>query len=201
MFVVDDDTNMRSALTRLLTLAGLAVEPYASGGEFLAAARLDRHGCVLLDVSMPGMNGLEVQAELNERSTELPVIFLTGSADIPIAVAAMREGAIDFIEKPFQNEHLVGRVRQALDEHDRLRKSSEELKLVRERLSSLTPREREVLELVVEGKTSKEIARALGASHRTIEIHRGHLMEKMHAETLADLVRMRLMTREQPAAG
>jgi FixJ family two-component response regulator len=196
VFVVDDDDLMRAALQRLLVHAGLAVEQYASGAEFLAQARLDRPGCVLLDVSMPGMTGLEVQTRLNQLRMGLPVVFLTGSSHIPIAVAAMREGAVDFIEKPFDNNDVVDRVRRAIAHDGQQRSSDENKQAVLNRLDTLTPRECGVMELVVAGKTSKEIARALGVSPRTVEIHRVHLMEKMSAPTLAALVRMRLMVGE-----
>jgi two-component system response regulator FixJ len=201
VLVVDDDASMRAALKRLLTVARIPVELYSSGTEFLAEARLDRPGCLLLDVSMPAMSGLEVQAQLNQRGVSLPVLFLTGSSDIPIAVTAMREGAVDFVEKPFQNDDLLARVRRAIEQHHRHRKIGEERKLVLQRLATLTPREHEVLELVVTGNTNKEIARVLGASHRTIEIHRVHLMEKMMASTLADLVRMRLLAGDEARSG
>jgi FixJ family two-component response regulator len=161
--------------------------------EFLSDAPFDRGGCVLLDVSMPGLNGLEVQAALKQRRIELPVIFLTASADVPIAVSAMREGAIDFLEKPFENEDLVARVRNALEQHRSQRRGSVEREDVLRRLATLTARERAVLDLVVTGQTNKEIARTLGASFRTIEIHRRHVMEKMGVSTLADLVRLKLL--------
>jgi FixJ family two-component response regulator len=196
VFVVDDDDLMRAALRRLLVQAGLAVEQYASGAEFLAQARLDRPGCLLLDVAMPGMTGLEVQTRLNQLRMGLPVVFLTGSSHIPIAVAAMREGAVDFIEKPFDNDDVVDRVRKAIARDGHQRSDDENKQAVLRRLDALTPRECSVMELVVAGKTSKEIARALGVSPRTIEIHRVHLMEKMSAPTLAALVRMRLMVGE-----
>ncbi|MDR3387056.1 MAG: response regulator [Rudaea sp.] len=197
VLVVDDDDLMRSALRRLLLAAGIATEVYASGNEFFAQAQLDRPGCLILDVRMPGMSGLEVQACLRQRDVELPVIFLTGSSDIPIAVAAMREGATDFIEKPFDNDDLLARVRQAIDRHSHRRREHDERHDVLRRLATLTARERSVLDLVVAGKTNKEIARDLGASYRTIEIHRSHMMEKMAAPTLADLVRMRLLEDNQ----
>jgi RNA polymerase sigma factor (sigma-70 family) len=193
VLVVDDNDGMRAALERLLTVAKLAVESYASGREFLARARFDRPGCILLDVAMPQMSGLEVQAQLNARGVTLPVVFLTGTSDIPIAVAAMRDGAVDFIEKPFDNADLVARVRHAIAHHEDRRRNQAEHDDVGARLATLTPREREVMELVVAGRTSKEIARIVGASHRTVEIHRARLMQKMAADTLADLVRMRLM--------
>jgi two-component system response regulator FixJ len=192
VFVVDDDAGMRSVLRRLLTLANLPVELYASGTEFLSAASFNRPGCVILDVSMPQMSGLEVQANLKLRRVELPVVFLTGSSDIPVAVAAMREGAVDFIEKPFDNKDLVARIRSAIEHSESRRRQREARSAILGRLERLTPREREVMEQVVAGRTSKEIARIVGASHRTVEIHRARLMEKMEAATLADLVRMHL---------
>ncbi|MGQ0799959.1 MAG: response regulator transcription factor [Pseudomarimonas sp.] len=190
--VVDDDPGMRSALMRLLESNGLCAEAYASGPAMLATARLDRPGCMLLDVRMPEMDGLEVQAELNRRRVELPTIFLTGSADVPVAVAAMQAGAADFIEKPFESELLLARVRQVIERYAHRLAESAERREVSRRLGRLTPRESEVMELVVTGLTSKEIARKLGTSPRTVEIHRTHVMEKMAAATLADLVRMRL---------
>lgn len=197
VIVVDDEASMRAALKRVLRAAGFAVECYASGKEFFAQAKLDRPGCVILDVGMPEMNGLEVQTRLNLDGARVPVIFLTGSADIPIAVAAMREGAADFIEKPFENDLLVARVRTVI-ERDRPRLSAEEQRQeVLSRIRSLTRREHSVMDLIVAGKTSKEIARSLGCSHRTVEVHRGHLMAKMLATTLADLVRMRLSAGSQ----
>jgi two-component system, LuxR family, response regulator FixJ len=192
VLIVDDDDHMRSALRRLFFSEGLQVEMYASGQALLDEARFDRPGCLLLDVKMPGMNGLEVQALLNERAVDIPTIFLTGASDVPIAVAAMRAGAVDFLEKPYENDQLVARVRQAIERHLLQRNDSAERAEISKRMSSLTPREREVLELVVAGQTSKEIARVLGASHRTIEIHRNHLMEKTGAQSLADLIRIRL---------
>lgn len=192
VLVVDDDDSMRSAIRRLLVLAGLAVEAYPSGMELMARTQFKRPGCIILDVSMPGMSGLEVQAALKQRQVELPVIFLTGTTEIPIAVAAMREGAIDFIEKPFDNDTLLARVHQAIDRSRRQLNGESERHDVSRRLDSLTQRERSVLELIVAGKTNKEIARELGSSHRTVEIHRRHIMEKMAVGTLADLVRLRL---------
>ena len=192
VIVVDDDAHMRSALRRLLRSSGLVVELFASGTELFARADFTRSGCIIIDVYMPGMGGLEIQSCLAARHVHLPVIFLTGSSNIPTAVVAMREGAVDFIEKPFDGDDLVARVRLAIaghrDQHEDRAKCGEVLR----KLGTLTPRECSVLELVVAGGTSKEIARTLGASHRTIEVHRRKLMEKMEALTLADLVRMRL---------
>jgi len=201
VMVVDDDPSMRSALRRLFASAHLACDLYASGAEFLAQVRTDRPGCILLDVGMPGMSGLEVQAQLNQRRVDLPVLFLTGTAQIPIAVAAMREGAADFIEKPFDNEDLVARVRKVIQQHCRRQSGAPERREVRRRLQLLTPRERSVLDLIVQGKTNKEVARELGASHRTIEIHRSRVMEKMGAVSLAELVRMRLLEGDSATGG
>ena len=191
VFIVDDDDLVRAALRRLLISAELACELYASGTEFLANAVITRPGCLVLDFKMPGMNGLEVQAALKERGLHMPVIFLAGSSDIPIAVAAMREGAVDFVEKPFENADLVARIRAALARSAQWWREKSEQQQIRQRLQSLTARERSVFDLVVAGNTNKEIARQLGASYRTIEIHRRRVMEKMQAPTLADLVRMR----------
>ena len=192
VFVVDDDEAMRHALRRLLVQAGLAVQTFASGPDFLANYRPTRPSCLLLDIKMPEMDGLEVQATLNERKVDLPVIFITGSADVPSAVKAMKAGARDFIEKPFDNEALVARIRLCLAPQARPAHADNDQRFERG-LTLLTPRETEVMKLMLTGKSSKLIARALGVSHRTIDIHRGRVMEKMQAETLADLVRMELL--------
>jgi len=194
--IVDDDALMLSALRRALAPEGFAVETYESGAALLAAANLDQACCVILDAAMPQMTGIEVQARLKQRAADVPVIFLSGSSDIPIAVTAMRLGAVDFIQKPFDRDKLVASVHQAIDRYCRVHDGEGRREMLR-KLHSLTPRERSVLELVVAGRTCKEIARALGGSHRTIEVHRLHIMEKMAAHTLADLVRMRLLAGEE----
>ncbi|WP_182532963.1 response regulator transcription factor [Dokdonella fugitiva] len=193
VFVVDDEEHMGTALRRLFASAGLSAEVYATGEAFLARPQLDVAGCVVLDVGMPGMGGLEVQARLHARAADLPVIFLTGAAEVPVAVAAMRAGAADFVEKPFDNDDLLRRVRGAIERQAVQRGEARQRREFARRLDTLTPRECEVLEWIVAGKTSKEIARTLGGSHRTIEIHRGRIMEKTAAESLADLIRMRLL--------
>ena len=189
VLVVDDEPAMLTALQRLFHSARLPVRCFASGEALLAAPELASAVCLVLDVRMPGLSGLEVQAELRRRGMQLPTIFLTGAADVPLAVSAMRDGALDFIEKPFEPEHLVQRVQQAmqLGRHRRLQQA--ERAEVQARLATLTPREREVLDLVVKGLTNKEIGRMLGTSHRTVDIHRSKVMEKMRAEALAELVR------------
>jgi two-component system, LuxR family, response regulator FixJ len=192
VFIVDDEEPMRNALQRLLRVAGLDVELYSSAGDFLQGYRPDRRGCLLLDVNMPGMTGLELQVALAQRGIRIPIIFLTGSGQIATAVAAMKAGALDFIEKPFDNDFLVARVRRALEHTAGAPISRLGADEIRRRLALLTPREREVMEQVVAGNTSKMAGRTLGVSHRTIEIHRARIMEKMQADSLADLVRIAL---------
>ncbi|MEO5561193.1 MAG: response regulator [Dokdonella sp.] len=201
VLVVDDDPSMLAAIRRLLMSAKFEVEIYAGGADLLADAQFDRPGCLILDVLMPGMSGLEVQAALKRRQVRLPIIFLTGLAEVPIAVEAMREGAVDFVEKPFDNSDLLVRVRHAIDGYHHRRQQALVRKEISVLMTSLTARENEVLQLVVAGKTSKEIARILGSSHRTVEIHRGHLMKKMAASTVADLVRMCMATQEDVQRG
>lgn len=190
VFVVDDDPSMLAAIRRVLISANYEVEGYASGAALLEDACLDHPQCLLLDMLMPGLSGLEVQAALNQRQVRVPVIFITGHAEVPIAVEAMRQGAFDFIEKPFGNDDLVVRVRRAI----KMNRQRQQQALLRDdallRLTSLTPRETEVLRLIVSGKTSKEVARALGGSHRTVDIHRGRIMKKTATSTLAGLVRL-----------
>ncbi|HEY2396996.1 MAG TPA: response regulator [Rudaea sp.] len=159
VIVVDDDELVRSALRRLFVSSKVAAEFYASGTHLLAEARFDRLTCIILDVRMPGMDGLEVQARLKQRHVDVPLIFLTASSDIPIAVSAMREGAIDFIEKPFDSDDLLARVRHAIDRHRHVRREAIEQRVVSRKLTSLTPREYDVLEALVTGKTNKQIAR------------------------------------------
>ena len=192
VIVVDDDPNMRSALRRVFLAARFSVETFASGRELLDTCDLGRRAVLLLDVMMPGMNGLDLQKTLRERGVKLPVIFLSGSGDIPMAVEAMHNGAVDFLEKPFDNAQLVDRIHLAF-----LRKEMPSPETYTDpeyarRKATLTPREREVFDEVITGRTNKVIARDLGASYRTIEIHRARVMSKMHAKTLADLVRMAL---------
>ena len=194
VFVVDDEEAMRNALRRALVQSGLAVQAFASGREFLDHYRPVPAACLLLDMKMPEMTGLELQAILVERRIDLPVIFLTGAADVPAAVQAMKAGARDFLEKPIANEVLVARIRQCMASQTAPVHTGNDDRFERGQ-AQLTPREAEVMQLMLTGKTSKVIARALGVSHRTIDIHRGRVMDKMGAETLADLVRMELSRR------
>ena len=190
IFVVDDDAAVRDALKLLLRSVGHAVETYGSAQEFLDVYSEDRPGCLVLDIRMPGMSGLELQQKLNERHSILPIIFITGHGDVPMAVEAMQAGAVDFIQKPFRDQDLIDRINQALEKDSSNRAALGERNDIRRRLETLTPREREVLDLVVHGKANKVIAGDLKLSQRTVEIHRARVMEKMQASSLAHLVRM-----------
>lgn len=190
VFVVDDDAAVRRFLRGLIASVGLRVEDYASAAEFLADFETGTPGCLLLDIRMPGMSGLELQRELTDRSVRLPIIILTGHADVQVAVHAMKAGAIDFIEKPFNNEFLLNRIQTAvatsLDNYDTHVKQA----AIKYRIDHLTPREHQVLDLVVAGETNKCIAHSLDISEKTVEIHRAKVMEKMQTKSLAELVRM-----------
>ncbi len=190
VYVVDDDYDVRESLCMLLRSLGMRAAAFASAGEFLGAAGPDPEGCLVADVRMPGMSGLELQQELARRGIPLPVIVITGHGDVPTAVTAMKGGAVDFLQKPFSDQALLDRVHGALRLYaaGRARRAlAEELSA---RLAGLTPREREVLQRVAAGKPNKIIARELGLSTRTVEIHRARVMKKMRARSLADLVRM-----------
>ncbi len=190
VFVVDDDDAMRDALAQLLETAGLQVEAHAGGPAFLAAYEATRPGCLLLDMAMPGMTGLEVQAALNARGLSIPIIFLTGHGDIPMAVQAVQAGAVDFLEKPIQGAALLERVQRALALDLEWRQTQGRTQAIQQRYANLTSRERECMTLAVSGHTSKEIARELGISPRTVEVHRTHVMHKMGAANMAELVNM-----------
>ena len=190
VFVVDDDDAVRDSLRELLDSVGLEAETFASARDFLDAYDPPRPGCLVLDIRMPGMSGLELQERLNERDVNLPIVFITGHGDVPMAVEAMKRGAVDFIQKPFRDQELLDRINLAL-EHNRERRDTEAARhIIADRIETLTPREREIMEMVVEGKANKVIAIDLGLSQRTVEVHRARVMDKMKARTLADLVRM-----------
>ena len=190
VFIVDDDEAVRSSLRLLLKSVGLVPSALASAREFLDKYDPAQPGCLVLDVRMPEMSGLELQEQLNLKGAVLPVIFITGHGDVPMAVEAMQAGACDFLQKPFRDQDLIDRIQRALDKDHTNRGALEERSLIRERLQSLTPREREVLAMVTSGKANKIMAADLGVSQRTIEIHRARVMEKMSAASLAQLVRM-----------
>ena len=199
VFVVDDDAAVRDSLRMLLKSVGLPVEVFESGQEFLDADRDDRPGCLVLDIRMPGMSGLELQVKLNERHSILPIIFITGHGDVPMAVEAMQAGAVDFIQKPFRDQDLLDRIGQALEKDAAARQQLAERSAIERRLATLTPRETEVLRLVVAGKANKVIAGDLNLSQRTVEIHRARVMEKMRAQSIAHLVRMTVAVRSPNA--
>ena len=192
-FVVDDDEAVRSSLRMLLKSLGIPAVTHGSAAEFLAEYDLEQPGCLILDVRMPGISGLELQDELNRRGAIIPVIFITGHGDVPMAVEAMQHGAVDFLQKPFSDKDLSDRVQRALSADLRNRAQLGEKDQIRARIAMLTPRERQVLALVTLGKANKAIAGDLGVSQRTVEIHRAHLMEKMGAASLAHLVRMTMI--------
>jgi FixJ family two-component response regulator len=192
VFVIDDDPAIRSAMRALLDAVGKRSAAWGSAGEFLAELPSGARGCLVLDIRLPGMGGLELQDELQRRGVTLPVIFITGHADVPLAVEAMRNGAFDFLEKPFDEEHLLERIDGAFAA-DAARQAEHELEeQADQHYRLLTDREREVLDLVVTGKPNKVIAYALGVSQRTVEIHRSRVMRKMQARSLADLVKLHL---------
>jgi FixJ family two-component response regulator len=190
VFVVDDDAPVRRALARLLHSAGYQTETFASAEGFLAQGRFDAPGCILLDVRMPGLNGLELQQALAAADRQLPIVFITGHGDVPMSVRAMKAGAEDFLPKPFDDEELLKAVAQALNKSQREQNERTEVAEIRKRLSSLTPREREVLCHVVAGQLNKQIAADLSIAEKTIKVHRGRVMEKMGASSLAGLVAM-----------
>lgn len=192
VFIVDDDHAIRMAMGHLMQSVDLDHEIFESGNEFLEKVPQDRPGCLVLDIRMPGLGGLELQELLAERGSTLPIIFITGHGDVPMAVDAMQKGAIDFIQKPFRDQDLLDCIGDAM-QADRSRRSGlEYLTKIGDKLEKLTKREREVLDLVVTGKPNKIVAYELGVSQRTVEIHRARVMEKMDARSLADLVRMHL---------
>lgn len=190
VFVVDDDAAVRGGLQQLLQTIGLNVQTYASADEFLASYRAGQPGCLVLDIRMPGMGGLDLQEQLAERGIQLPIIFLTGHGDVPAAVRALKAGAMDFLEKPFNSQVLLDLIQQAIRrDADTRTRDAQESEITR-RLALLTVREREVLDMMIAGKANKVIAMELDISERTVEFHRGKIMRKMRARSLAELINM-----------
>ena len=192
VFIVDDDAAIRFAMQALMESVNLPHEIFDSADEFLASVPGQRPGCLVLDIRMPGLGGLELQQELINRNNTLPIIFITGHGDVPMAVEAMQKGAVDFIQKPFRDQELLDRIRTALETDAERRVEQQQRSAVQARLEKLTQREREVFDLVVTGKPNKIIAFELDVSQRTVEIHRARVMDKMQAKSLADLVKMHL---------
>lgn len=196
VFVVDDDEALRESLGWLFESAGLRCKGYASAEDFLTEYRSEQPGCLLLDVRLPGGSGLDLQDELARQGPPPPIIVMTGHARVPTAVRALKGGAVDFIQKPFSDESMIDRVRRAIDLDRRTREERLERAHHLARLADLTPREREVMALVVAGKANKVIAADLGISHKTVEIHRGRVMEKLQVDSVAELVRLEVLAGE-----
>jgi two-component system response regulator FixJ len=196
VYIVDDDEAVRESLGLLLDSVDQVSAAFASANEFLAAYDEDMAGCIVLDIRMPGMNGMELQKRLNDMNSILPIIFVTGHGDVPMAVEAIQHGAVDFIQKPYREQDLLDKINKALQLDATQRADLTEKKLIQERLETLTPRETEVMDMMIEGKANKVIAIDLGISQRTVEIHRSRVMEKMNTHSLAHLVRMALAVRE-----
>ena len=190
VFVVDDDSSIREAIKSLVALSGLRVETFGTAQEFLQSKRPDLPGCVVLDVELPGLSGLDLQRELAPHGIKLPIIFITGYGDIPMSVRAMKAGALEFLTKPFRDQDLLDAIQQALERDRAARQHSREIAELRERFDALTSREREVMSLVVAGWLNKQIGFELKISEITVKIHRGRVMSKMGAQSLAELVRM-----------
>ena len=190
VFVIDDDESIREALKSLIRSVGLSVETFASAQDFLQSSRPDVPSCLILDVRMPGLSGLDLQRDLTETNIHIPIIFITGHGDIPMSVRAMKAGAVEFLTKPFRDQDLLDAIQQALERDRQVRSQQAGTAELRNRYHSLTPRETEVFALVVKGMLNKQIALQLGTSEITIKLHRRQVMEKMHASSLADLVRM-----------
>jgi len=193
VFVIDDDGPVRDAIGLLLDTVDIPYETFANAQEFLSGYQHGRTGCLVLDIRMPGMNGLELQDRLLDDLDPLPIIFITGHGDIPMAVEAMKKGAVDFIRKPFRDQELLDRIQEALSFDAENREHQADLDAVRSRAASLTPREKEVFERVAEGQANKVVAIDLAISERTVEIHRSQVMQKMAARNLADLVKMKML--------
>ena len=199
VFIIDDDPSARRGLSRLVRVAGMHVETYASAQEFIERPHYDGSGCILLDVQMPGMDGLELQEQLVKAEYSLPIIFVSAHADVPDAAAAMKKGAVDFLTKPVDRDHLLKAIAESLEKDRENRKTLDNLARVRKKLAALSQREYEVMTYVIAGLLNKQIAYELGITEDTVKVHRGRLMKKMNAESVAELVRLAEMAGVKPA--
>jgi len=188
VFIVDDDLSMRRALARLCQSVGLNVKVFESAREFLESGASDSPACLVLDVRMPGLSGLDLQSELATRNIQTPIVFISGHADIPTSVRAIKAGAVDFLTKPFKDKNLISIIREALSKDVRLKAAQGELEIIKCQLQTLTPRERQVFDLVIKGLLNKQIAAQIGASEQTIKVHRHRVMDKMRVVSIAELV-------------
>ncbi|CAH2395220.1 MULTISPECIES: response regulator transcription factor [Mesorhizobium] len=190
VYIIDDDESVREGLCDLLRSVGLGVQTFTSSQEFLDSKRIDAPGCIILDVRLPGRSGLEFQSVLQNLNIQLPVIFISAHGDVPISVRAMKSGAIEFLTKPVREQELLDAVHAGIEQDRARRQEALSIAELRERYDSLTPREREIMNLVVTGRVNKQIAAQAGLSEVTVKVHRGHVMQKMRAKSLVDLVRM-----------
>ncbi|MEO5338402.1 MAG: response regulator [Magnetospirillum sp. WYHS-4] len=197
-FIVDDDAAICDALSVHLGMAGIAVRTFLSAEAFLDAVDPDQPGCAVIDIRMPGMDGLDLQREMNRRGLVLPVIVITGHGDVPAAVAAFRSGALDFLQKPFDEEVLIERIREGIAKDVEQRRTAIEVAEIRQRVASLSPRERQVMDRVAEGDSNKVVALKLGIGVRTVETHRARVMEKTGAKSVSELARMRIRLQDAP---
>jgi len=195
IYLIDDDVRLRDNLKQLLKSVGLPLETYATAQDFLGGYDPVKGGVLILDIRLPGMSGLELQQRLRERGDQIPIIFVSGHGDVPMTVRALKAGALDFLEKPFNEQVLLDRIQQGQEESRQRRKMHAEQSVVRNRMEELTPREQEVMDLLVSGMANKDIAVKLNISRKTLDIHRSKVLQKMEAETVADLVRMVLQFR------
>jgi len=199
IFLIDDDPSARRGLSRLIRVAGFNIQTFASAEEFLASPRYDGPGCIILDVKMPGLSGPDLQAEINKAEYRIPIIFISGHGDVPTTAQAMKEGALDFLTKPIDRDHLLKAIRTALDKDLASREAHAEFQQIHAKLDELTPREFEVMRFVVAGLLNKQIAYELGITEDTVKIHRGRMMSKMDVVSVADLVRLTQKAGVEPA--